>query len=744
MSYWLGVDLGTTFTAAAVSNDMGPPTMIGLGNRALQIPSVLFLTPDGEFLVGEPAERRGLAQPDRLVREFKRRIGDSVPILLAGSPYSPQSLTAKLLRHVLHTAAERMGSAPGGVVLTHPANWGPFKLELLDQVASLAEAGPVVRCAEPSAAAARYAARTQVEVGETIAVYDLGGGTFDACVLQKTPTGFTLLGSPEGIEHLGGIDFDEALFQYALGLLGDRLNQLDPQDLDSTYGLARLRRDCVDAKEALSADTDTLLQVTLPGLSTTLRLTRSEFEALIRPALNETIEALRRAQRSAKVTPDELSAIVLIGGSSRIPLVGELLQQAFHTPTALDTHPKHDVALGALYSVRSNGTQPAPSPPPAITGQPPERMQSVAHSKSATQERGERQPARQPPPPSTRPPLDRVPAAAAPAETTTPSGSAAPAGLAPAPTAVKTSKPPERHPSPDGTGTTPRDGPATVGATRLASGQSRSPGRWRRRSLTWATALAGVGIGTGLILLLIVVVGGSPGRTNGTTGGATSPTSLSNSPTSPANSRTSPATALVVFQDDFSGRQAGWDDAGRSPTGGHYTNGAYRIYAKPVPGGGGGGTESLPWKASSVYPNAPQDIRIAVDARRLTGGDGDGYAIICRDQKAGNYQFTFGHSYLSIGKYQTASDRWEPLGTEKDDLDGIDANATNRLEAMCSTVGPNAVHLVFLVNGQKVAEATDRKSPFLTGTIGLLAGYDSDATVPIEVEFDNLVVTSSS
>ena len=88
MSYRLGVDLGTTFTAAAVSNGM-PATMVGLGNRALQIPSVLFLTPEGDFLVGESAERRGLAQPDRVVREFKRRIGDSVPMLIAGAPYSP-------------------------------------------------------------------------------------------------------------------------------------------------------------------------------------------------------------------------------------------------------------------------------------------------------------------------------------------------------------------------------------------------------------------------------------------------------------------------------------------------------------------------------------------------------------------------------------------------------------------------------------------------------------------------------
>lgn len=365
MAYRLGVDLGTTFTAAAVSNGM-PPTMVGLGNRALQIPSVLFLTDAGEFLVGESAERRGLADPDRVVREFKRRIGDSVPMLVAGSPYSPQSLTAKLLRHVVGTATERMGSPPSQIVLTHPANWGPYKLELLDQVAALADAPPASRCPEPLAAALQYASQTRVEVDDVVAVYDLGGGTFDACVLRKTPAGFDLLGSPEGIEHLGGIDFDEALFRHAISLLGDRISHLDPDDPGTTHGLARLRRDCVDAKEALSSDTDTLLPVSLPGLSTTLRLTRSEFESLIRPSLADTVTALERTLRSAGVTPDQLSVIVLVGGSSRIPLVGELLQHRFSTPTALDTHPKHDVVLGAVQSVGAPSAGGFP-PPSAIS-----------------------------------------------------------------------------------------------------------------------------------------------------------------------------------------------------------------------------------------------------------------------------------------------------------------------------------------------------------------------------------------
>ena len=361
MPYRLGVDLGTTFTAAAVSDGSTEPTVIGLGNRALQIPSVLFLKPDGEFLVGEAAERRGLTEPDRLAREFKRRIGDHVPIMVAGAPFSPQALTAHLLRWVVDRATERMGEGPAEVILTHPANWGPFRLELLDQVTVMAGLASASRCTEPEAAAAQYAAQNRVAPGDRVAVYDLGGGTFDACVLEKTDTGFQALGTPEGVEHLGGVDFDEAVLRHVLGALGAGAAALDPDDPAVTVGLARLRRDCVEAKEALSTDVDTLVPVALPGLSTTVRITRAEFELMIRPALTETVAAMRRALQSAHVEPSSLRSILLVGGSSRIPLVSEVLTREFSVPTALDTHPKHDVALG---SVRAGRTRRTSSPLP--------------------------------------------------------------------------------------------------------------------------------------------------------------------------------------------------------------------------------------------------------------------------------------------------------------------------------------------------------------------------------------------
>ncbi|HEY9368503.1 Hsp70 family protein [Streptomyces sp.] len=347
MGYRLGVDLGTTFTAAAMRNG-GPPSMLGLGNRALQIPSVLYLQENGQFLVGEAAERRGATDPSRVVREFKRRIGDPIPLMVAGTPFSAQALSARLLASVVATATERRGAAPDEIVLTYPANWGAYKRDLVDQVISLADVGPTVTCPEPQAAAIQYAAQAHLQPGDRVAVYDLGGGTFDVCVLEKTGTGFTILGNPEGIEQLGGVDFDEAVFQHVVGALGPALEQLDLDSPEGRAALTRLRRDCVEAKEALSVDVDTTIPVTLPGRSTSVRLTRAELETLIAPALEQTVEATGRALRTAGTTAEQLTAIVLVGGSSRIPLVSHLLQSRFATPTALDTHPKHDIAMGAV------------------------------------------------------------------------------------------------------------------------------------------------------------------------------------------------------------------------------------------------------------------------------------------------------------------------------------------------------------------------------------------------------------
>jgi molecular chaperone DnaK len=349
MGYFLGVDLGTTYSAAATRR--GDHTAISaLSDRSPMVPSVLLLRDDDSILVGDAADRRAVVEPDRVAREFKRRFGDPAPLIVGGSPYGADLLTARLLRWIVDRVAEREGGLPDGIALTHPANWGNYKLDLLHQAvrrADLAEAIPWATISEPQAAATWYARYERVEPGTVVAVYDLGGGTFDAAVLRRTTEGFDLLGQPEGIERLGGIDFDAAVFGHVVGALGDAWDALDEEDPAVRASVAALRRECVEAKEALSGDSQVTIPVALPALHTEVRLTRSEFEDMVRPTLADTVGALRRALRGAEVEPEQVDKVLLVGGSSRIPLVAQVVGVVLGRPIAIDAHPKHAVALGA-------------------------------------------------------------------------------------------------------------------------------------------------------------------------------------------------------------------------------------------------------------------------------------------------------------------------------------------------------------------------------------------------------------
>jgi actin-like ATPase involved in cell morphogenesis len=346
VAYQLGIDLGTTFTAAATHRG-GRVEIAMLGNRAASVPSVVFLREDETVLTGEAANRRAASEPGRVAREFKRRVGDTTPVILGGSPYSADALMAKLLRWVVDAVTEREGGPPDQIAISYPANWGPYKKDLLDQAIRQADVGGATTLTEPEAAATYYASNERVEVGDVVAVYDLGGGTFDAAVLRKTDSGFEILGQPEGIERLGGIDFDEAVFAHVARALDGALERLDPSDPSAVAAVARLRQECAEAKESLSSDTEASIPVLLPTIQREIRLTRGEFESMVRPPLAETIDALRRALRSAGVDPSDVTAVLLVGGSSRIPLVAQMVSAELGRPVAVDAHPKHAVALGA-------------------------------------------------------------------------------------------------------------------------------------------------------------------------------------------------------------------------------------------------------------------------------------------------------------------------------------------------------------------------------------------------------------
>lgn len=357
MAYILGVDVGTTYTAAAIDVN-GQTEIFQLGSHAASIPSVVLLRDDGEVLTGDAAERRAQTEPARTAREFKRRLGDPVPVILGGTPYGAEALYAYLLRSVVARVTEQRGEAPGLVVITHPASYGPYKLDLLRQAVRQAGIHDVAFLSEPEAAAIHYASQERVEPGIVVAVYDFGGGTFDAAVLRKTKFGFELLGESEGLERLGGIDFDQAILAFVNAATKGALDTLDRDDATGRAAASRLRDECRQTKEALSSDTEGVIPVLLPNIQTEVRLTREEFEEAVRPRLRETIAALERSVRSTGLTLQEVDRILLVGGSSRIPLVSAMIREATGRLTALDAHPKHAIALGAAIHGRQHLARP--------------------------------------------------------------------------------------------------------------------------------------------------------------------------------------------------------------------------------------------------------------------------------------------------------------------------------------------------------------------------------------------------
>ncbi|WP_284986300.1 Hsp70 family protein [Arthrobacter sp. fls2-241-R2A-172] len=377
MSYVLAIDVGTSFTAAALARPhqgpLSPPEILPLGLHGSAVPSVLYYADDGRVLVGEPAERRGLDDPHRMVREFKRRIGDSVPLSVGDNWLAPEDVYASMARWVVDRAEEREGSSPSSIVMTYPAAWGAHRTSVVQAALNVAGLEAVTLLSEPEAAALHYASQTRVEDGSVIAVYDLGGGTFDTAILRKVGAGnFELLGRPDGIETLGGADFDAAVLRHVMGHLGNAGEGLDPASPETLAALSRLRRECREAKEALSMDSEASVAVALPGTQRSVRLVRSEFEAMVDQPLRETVDALERSLRSNRLEPQDLSAVLLIGGSSRIPLVAELISVELGRPIAVDADPKSSICRGAALAGLSQVADAVAADAPAATPTEPE------------------------------------------------------------------------------------------------------------------------------------------------------------------------------------------------------------------------------------------------------------------------------------------------------------------------------------------------------------------------------------
>lgn len=376
MGYALGVDLGTTASAAAVGRD-GAVEVCSLGDRSPSIPSVVVMRDDGSTLIGDAAERRARDAPAAVAREFKRRFGDPTPLLLAGRPVTADQLTSDLLRWIVDRVRTEQHEEPRVLALAHPAEYGPFKLDMLRRVAAGVTAAELLLVPEPIAAAMKHASESRIEPGALLAVYDFGGGTFDAAVVRRTVGGFELVGVPGGIADLGGADFDAAVLGHVDASLDGALAALDTDDPPTLAALHRTRAECSIAKETLSHDTDTTIEVVLLGGAREVRLTRVEFEQMIRPAVDRTIAVLERTVASAGVEMADLQAVLLVGGSSRIPLVGQLVASRTGRPILADPYPKLAVAFGAAV-LGLNELTPTAAGPDDVTVVAPPATEPVA------------------------------------------------------------------------------------------------------------------------------------------------------------------------------------------------------------------------------------------------------------------------------------------------------------------------------------------------------------------------------
>jgi hypothetical protein len=347
----LSVDLGTSNTVAVLSAHGRPPRVVEVDGSAT-MPSAVFAGEDGNLVVGRDAERRARLDPSRFEPNPKRRV-DEGTLLLGDTVVPVTDALAAVLRRVTDETSRQLGGAkPDEVRLTHPAQWGPVRRNVLLAAARLAGMGSnLVLVPEPVAAAAHFASfpGQSLTPGKALAVYDLGAGTFDIAVVGATQHGFSVL-AEDGLPDLGGLDVDQALLEHVGRQVSHRdpgrwQRLLRPETTGDRRAQRALREDVKAAKEALSRHPQT--EVPMPEPFDDVLVTRAELEALIRPSLLRSVELLAATIRTTGMTPDRLVGIYLVGGSSRIPLVATLIAEQLRVvPTSLD-QPETAVALGA-------------------------------------------------------------------------------------------------------------------------------------------------------------------------------------------------------------------------------------------------------------------------------------------------------------------------------------------------------------------------------------------------------------
>ncbi len=355
MSNWefaLAIDIGNSRVVSAVARvtrgAQEEATVFAFGDDEHSAVSAVFVDSDGTLSFGSEAERLGAAEPERFIREFVHDLGDDVPIMVGEHAVRAEDLYARMCAWIVEAVTASEGFPPAAIAITHPTAWGGHRRRLVRDALERVGIVDAVLLTEAESAARHYDDSLALETGRFVAIYDLGGTRFDAHVLRKRAAegaGCQPVGEQVSLEDLGGARFDELLFRQVMTTA--QSTSFDDQDDEMLHALARLQREVTRAKETLSSQADATVPMKFPSGSATVRINRSEFEALIDASLEKTLDALDLAIESAGIGPDRLEAILLTGGSSRIPLVAQRLSERFNLPLIAGSDPKAAVALGA-------------------------------------------------------------------------------------------------------------------------------------------------------------------------------------------------------------------------------------------------------------------------------------------------------------------------------------------------------------------------------------------------------------
>ena len=364
----IGIDLGTTNSVVAVMEGKDAKVIANAeGNRLT--PSVVAYTDKGETLVGEPARRQAVTNPSRTISSIKRFMGrrhdeveseeKMVPYEITGGPqdyvkvkvgdkeYTPPEISALVLRKLKESAEAYLGHKVNKAVITVPAYFNDSQRQATKDAGQIAglEVARIIN--EPTAASLAYG--LDKEKQEKIIVFDLGGGTFDVSILELAEGVFQVM-STNGDTHLGGDDFDQVLINH----VADAFKQEQGIDLrGDSMALQRLQEACEKAKKELSSAQAT--DINLPFITADangpkhlqLSISRSEFEKLIDPLVQRTKGPVERALKDAKLSPSDINEIILVGGSTRIPKVQELVKKIFDKEPHKGVNPDEVVAVGA-------------------------------------------------------------------------------------------------------------------------------------------------------------------------------------------------------------------------------------------------------------------------------------------------------------------------------------------------------------------------------------------------------------